>query len=242
MPPRKYWIQRYYHTSFLEKCNENEGVSKKVVPWMVRYMEESVMRVYIWGEAARFQNYQRAIIASGGEVQFGGSIEGCDALLLPGGGDVEPWRYGQKNIASYHFEPERDAAELELLNQFTTLRKPVLGICRGIQTINVFFGGTLVQDICGHDASGWIDRYHTVRTVPSLLRNVCGDKTIVNSAHHQAIDRLGMGLEVVQWTADGTIEAVRHKVWPLWGLQWHPERMLDYDKTSNILFENFVNN
>lgn len=70
----------------------------------------------------------------------------CDCLLLPGGGDMESWRYGQKNTAGRDLEPERDALELDLLADFTALGKPVLGICRGMQSINVFFGGDLVQD------------------------------------------------------------------------------------------------
>ena len=104
------------------------------------------MTIYIWGNASRYENYQRAVELAGDQVQFGGDPEGCAALLLPGGGDLEPWRYGQKNTASRGLEPERDAAELALMEYFTTLRRPVLGICRGLQTVNVFFGGTL-QDV-----------------------------------------------------------------------------------------------
>ena len=120
--------------------------------------------VYIWGEAERYENYRRAVEAAGGTVRFGGTPEGCDALLLPGGGDMEPWRYGQSNTASRGLEPERDTAELMLLERFTAAGKPVLGICRGIQVINVFFGGTLCQDLPGHSAVDGHDSFHTVRT------------------------------------------------------------------------------
>ena len=71
--------------------------------------------VYIWGDTERYGNYRRAVETAGGAVRFGGETEGCDALLLPGGGDMEPWRYGQENTASRGLEPERDAAELALL-------------------------------------------------------------------------------------------------------------------------------
>jgi len=184
-----------------------------------------MVRLYIWGEAARYANYQRVVERAGGAVRFGGTPEGCDGLLLPGGGDLEPWRYGQKNVASVGLEPKRDAAELELLDWFTAARQPVLGICRGMQTINVYFGGTLLQDVAGHRAADGLDRLHRVHTAASPLRNLCGEHCIVNSAHHQAVDRLGAGLRAVQWTADGIVEAVCHDALPIWGLQWHPERL-----------------
>ena len=183
------------------------------------------MRVYIWGESERYRNYRRAVEAAGGVVQFYGDPEKCGALLLPGGGDLEPWRYGQANTASHGLEPARDTAELELLDRFLTRKKPVLGICRGIQTINVFFGGTLAQDWPGHSAVSGADRYHRVRTIASPLREICGDKCIVNSAHHQILDRVGAGLRVVQWAPDGVPEAVCHAALPVWGVQWHPERL-----------------
>lgn len=181
--------------------------------------------IYVWGEPERFQNYRQAILAAGGRVRFGGDPEGCDGLLLPGGGDLEPWRYGQENTASRGLEPERDREELELLDRFTAEKKPVLGICRGLQIINVYFGGTLIQDLAGHEQVCGCDRFHRVRTAPSPLGAACGDMEIVNSAHHQAADRLGSGLEAVQWSPDGVVEALCHRNLPVWAVQWHPERM-----------------
>ena len=177
--------------------------------------------IYLWGEAERFQNYTRAITAAGGCVRFGGTSAGCDGLLLAGGGDMEPWRYGQENTASRGLEPQRDAEELELLERFVSQGKPVLGICRGLQVINVAFGGTLAQDVAGHGQASGCDRFHRICGIPSPL----GKVEIVNSAHHQAIDRLGSGLTAVQWSPDGIIEAVCHRTCPVWGVQWHPERM-----------------
>lgn len=185
--------------------------------------------VYIWGGAERFANYRRAVESAGGRAVFGrdsrGQGQAWDALLLPGGGDMEPWRYGQENTASRGLEPERDRAELELLAEFTAAGKPVLGVCRGLQTVNVFFGGTLVQDIPGHSAVDGMDRLHRVRTVPSPLRTLCGAASLVNSAHHQAADRLGSGLRAVQWAEDGVVEALCHRNLPVWAVQWHPERL-----------------
>lgn len=184
--------------------------------------------VYIWGRAELYGNYQRAVERAGGCVRFGGNPTGCGALLLPGGGDMEPWRYGQVNTASRNLEPDRDAAELALLEFFTTQKKPVLGICRGHQTINAFFGGTLIQDLPGHNAANGIDRLHFVKSAPSLLRTLYGEQSIVNSAHHQAVDRLGSGLQAMQWAPDGTVEALQHRVLSVWGIQWHPERASEY--------------
>lgn len=199
--------------------------------------------VYIYGGAERFANYRRAVEAAGGQAVFGDRAGGLepewDALLLPGGGDLEPWRYGQENTASRDLEPERDQAEFQLLEAFTAAGKPVLGVCRGLQTVNVFFGGTLVQDIPGHSAVGGADRLHTVRAVPSPLPPLPGERALVNSAHHQAADRLGSGLQAVQWAADGVVEALRHGRLPVWAVQWHPER-LEASDAGRRLFGAFL--
>ena len=176
--------------------------------------------LWIIGERRKYGNYVRAVERAGGKACFDGTPEACTGLLLPGGGDMEPWRYGQSNTASRNLDPARDALELDLLERFTALHKPVLGICRGMQSINVFFGGTLLQDIPGHTQVDGADRMHPVRSAPGVF-----DAESVNSAHHQAVDRLGGGLRAEQWAADGVIEAFRHTRLPVWGVQWHPERL-----------------
>ena len=94
--------------------------------------------------------------------------------------------------------------------------------------INVFFGGTLAQDIPGHGAlKGGGDSRHGVRSGPSPLLAVCGESLEINSAHHQAADRLGSGLRAAQWAGDGVVEALYHERLPVWAVQWHPERMAD---------------
>ena len=184
-------------------------------------------RVFVWGEASRYQNYKRAVELAGGKVCFSTRLEDqehCDGLLLPGGGDLEPWRYGQPRKSAWGLEPERDQAEMTLLGNFTRTGRPVLGICRGLQAVNVFFGGTLVQDLPGHGTVEGADRVHQVYMGPSFLMELYGPSGRVNSAHHQAVDRLGEGLRAVQWAEDGVIEGVCHEALPVWGVQWHPER------------------
>lgn len=191
-------------------------------------------RGFVYGDPERYGNYRRAAEAAGGRLCFAGDPADCDFLLLPGGGDLEPWRYGQENTASRGLEPERDAAELALTDLFMTLGKPVFGVCRGMQTLNVFFGGTLVQDLPGHSQVHGRDRLHRVRTAAGPLAALCGENVTVNSAHHQAVDRLGAGLEAVQWAGDGVVEALRHRCLPVWAVQWHPER-LDTDAGRRVV-------
>lgn len=197
--------------------------------------------VCIWGEAARFANYRRAVESAGGRAVFHRGapfeVQKWDALILPGGGDLEPWRYGRENTASRGLEPRRDQEELELLAEFTAAGKPVLGICRGMQVINVFFGGSLLQDIPGHSALDSGDRLHTLRETPSALPPLL--EKVVNSAHHQAADRLGSGLRAAQWAPDGVVEGICHERLPVWGVQWHPERLV-FSEEGRRLFGAFL--
>lgn len=173
----------------------------------------------------RFHRYAEALTALGAEVCFVGP-EGCDALLLPGGGDIDPSRYGQENRGSVGIDPERDALEFAALETALRFGLPVLGICRGCQLLNVALGGTLRQDIPDHRAiSEDVDRLHLSRTADPVLTALYGEEFIINSSHHQAVDRPGEGFRPVQWAPDGTAEAIRHQALPLFGVQWHPERL-----------------
>ena len=188
-----------------------------------------VPRILIWGEPGEYRNYRRALEAAGAETyvtRSAGAESLCAGLLLPGGGDVEPWRYGQQPTDCRDADPARDAAELSLLARFVQTGRPVLGICRGLQVIGVYFGSTLVQDLPGHgrDSSG-ADGRHPVRTDRFSLCPCWRGLMMVNSAHHQAVSRLGNRLRAAQWAPDGTGEALEHRTRPVWAVQWHPERL-----------------
>ena len=152
-----------------------------------------------------------------------------DALLLPGGGDIHPMRYGEAIDGSRGIDPELDGAQLAALDAFVRAGRPVLGVCRGHQLVNVYFGGSLFQDIeTGetHAQRDGIDRDHDTAVLPgSFLHGLYGDRVFVNSAHHQAVKELAGGLEAVQWAEDGIVEAMRHRALPVFAVQWHPERM-----------------
>ena len=179
------------------------------------------------------KNYAEAVEA------FGGIAHGCylsaadaeqyDALLLSGGADVDPAFYGEANTACFGIDKARDEAEFRLIEAFRAAGKPILGICRGHQVLNVYFGGTLIQHLPAAEAHQWTqtgDSAHETETeAGSFLEALYGRRFPVNSAHHQGIDRLGDGLQIVQRAADGTVEACKHTDEPIWSVQWHPERM-----------------
>ena len=144
---------------------------------------------------------------------------------MPGGADIDPKIYGQENIASVDIDHQRDKIELDAFRHYLKLGKPILGICRGTQLINAALGGTLHQDINGHRQVDGVDTLHSSHTTDHILLKLYGQRFIINSSHHQAVDRLGDGLEAVQWSDDGTIEAIRHMSLPIFGVQWHPERL-----------------
>jgi putative glutamine amidotransferase len=156
-------------------------------------------------------------------------ISPYDRLILPGGGDVDPSFYGQAINGSAYIDIELDRLQFSILDKFVKSGKPVLGICRGQQVINVYFGGSLIQHLATaekHVALNTSDNVHdSITNEDSYLTAIYGTSFSVNSSHHQAVDRLGQGLSAVQYSPDGVIEAVVHERKPVIGVQWHPERM-----------------
>ena len=184
------------------------------------------MAVYILlpGIPGQFPNYENALLRAGAVPCW--QPEAAEGLLLPGGGDVHPRFYGGAWEDCRNVDEVRDRMELELLARFLAAGKPVLGICRGLQVLNVALGGDLRQHVEGHGQVCGADGLHATRAA-GFLQALYGSRFTVNTAHHQAVGRLGRGLRAVQWTADGVVEAAEHRILPLWGVQWHPERLTE---------------
>jgi putative glutamine amidotransferase len=166
-------------------------------------------------------------------------LDSVDGLVLTGGEDVDPARYGEKRHDKVRsVNPERDATEASLIGEAKARGKPVLAICRGIQMLNVALGGTLVQDIptqcdttIAHDEDTPRDRRsHEVSIEPGSLiaRAVGAEHLSVNSFHHQSVKRVAPGMRVTAKSPDGIIEGIESTGnWWAMGVQWHPEEMND---------------
>jgi putative glutamine amidotransferase len=210
--------------------------------------------------------YEHAIEMAGGEpvripldrspAEVMRLIERCDAVLLPGSkADVDPAKYDtQRDPRTAASDPGRDTVDELLLQDAYNMRKPVLGICYGLQILNVYRSGTLIQHIespVNHAAGRTVAVAHAIEAEPgSKLAEILRSETKsanslpVNSSHHQAADIVGDGLRVVARSPqDGIIEAVEgtspdHFVL---AVQWHPERSVDEDEPSRAIFRTLVN-
>ena len=162
-------------------------------------------------------------------------LRSVDGILLSGGVDIDPSVYGAERAPEVeHVDPARDAFELALVRAAADLGIPVLGVCRGLQVLNVAFGGTLIQHLPGADAdAGHRERVRFAEIIHdvdvqagSRLAEVVGSTRVgVNTLHHQAVDQIGAGLEPVAWSsADGIVEAIEGVgASRMLGVQWHPE-------------------
>ena len=153
-------------------------------------------------------------------------LDRLDGLLLTGGCDVEPKRYGAEPDGRGDYEAHRDEQELSLLAAALEVGLPVLGICRGLQVLNVHAGGTLHQHLPDH-ARFDVDPATTVHQVSfdpgTTLHELYGPVLEVNSLHHQAVDAVGRGLAATGRAADGTVEGLELAGAPVLAVQWHPE-------------------
>lgn len=205
------------------------------------------------------ENFVNAVLKAGGVPILSAHGDAdtyariADGVLFSGGQDINPIHYGEKPYKEgCSYLDERDEMELAICKSFYKLKKPMLGVCRGIQTINVALGGTIIQDIpsmvelSAHKQSLFSDKpAHYVKSVEgSKIRELFGEEFIVNTHHHQAVKTCAPGFRATAFTDEGVIEAIEHESLPIIGTQWHPERMIGEEnfEMENMmpLFEYFV--
>lgn len=188
-------------------------------------------KILIAGYPSMTRNYVNALAALGAvpDVTLNvPDITQYDGLILPGGGDIDPGLFGQLNHGSHDIDSRLDRLQLAILKGFVLRRKPVLGICKGMQLINVFFGGDIYQHLSACESHRYkdADQIHpTTAAEDSFLARLYGGSFVVNSAHHQGVDRPGQNIRYIQFCTDGVVEGLIHNHLPVIGVQWHPERM-----------------
>lgn len=174
------------------------------------------------------------------------TLENLKGLLFSGGGDVDPFFYGEENRYSRGIIRSRDKMEIFLLNEALKRGIPILAICRGIQIINVALGGTLFQDlkeelgILSHRRKKG-DTIHKIKleNEPNLLSIIGKSNLDVNSSHHQAVKRVGRNLNIIARSEDGIVEALEYSDYPFFlAVQWHPERW--EEESSKVILEAFL--
>ena len=174
-----------------------------------------------------------------------------DGLILSGGHDISPYNYGQEPSQKIgETFPERDTYEIILLEESKKRNIPILGICRGFQLINVAAGGTLYQDLSlipgnilkHNQVSNPTLKTHKVEIKEnSFISSIFGKETMVNSFHHQVIDKVANDFIVVAKASDGVVEAIEHKTYKfLVAVQWHPEMLAVNCEKARELFSKFV--
>ncbi|MET9261157.1 gamma-glutamyl-gamma-aminobutyrate hydrolase family protein [Amycolatopsis sp. NPDC004079] len=196
--------------------------------------------------------YADCVVKAGGvpvllppvSTKYDALVGRIDGLVLTGGADVEPSRYGQEPHEKTYIRPERDAFEFGLFEAARAAGKPVLGVCRGLQVMSVALGGTLSQHLsetlgdATHQPAPATFGTSTVSLVDGTrAAAILGQETKVQCYHHQAIDRLGSGLIASGHAADGTVEAAEVPGEFVLGVQWHPEQ----DSDDVRLFAALVN-
>ena len=211
------------------------------------YPEDPVYRVNA--------SYTKAIDRAGGlpvlvpDTDFAEIAARADGVLFTGGVDLDPALYGEETVNdTVEISHDRDALEMALFRELLPRRIPMLGICRGIQTLNVALGGSLWQDIPAQLPGAPVHRgvkHEVIAEADSLAGSIFGTRFRTNSFHHQAVKEPGKGVRVTARAEDGVIEAIEHETLPIWGFQWHPERMTGEYRAEDLtemgpLFEAFI--
>lgn len=216
------WFKRYMKGKYIKSLRQSGAVTR-LFPWTLTEKDADVL------------------------------VAECDGILLPGGADIDPACYGQEKRPYCHETvPTRDKGEIRVLSAALKAKKPVLGICRGCQIINCYFGGTLYQDIVedagasclNHmDAKNHAKPVHSITITPKTLlaEAMISDSARVNTLHHQGICQLGAGLIASAISEDAIIEALECPDYPfLLGVQWHPEHTFKAQIESRNIFNLFI--
>lgn len=178
-------------------------------------------------------------------------ISKVDGLLLAGGQDVSPLLFGEEpSLKLGATNPARDAFEIALVKEAIHQAKPIFAVCRGLQLLNVAYGGTLYQDVSDYpdlavqhiQLTHFETGAHTITIDDSTIGKILGKQYVVNTYHHQAIKELAEPFKAVAWSKDGLIEAFEAKSpnQSIVAVQWHPELMIPYDLMMQRLFTDFV--
>lgn len=201
-------------------------------------------------DALRRAGANATLILPGDERSPAELLDRFDGLLLVGGGDVEPSAYGQEPSETiYGLEPDRDAFEFALLREADARSFPTLCICRGMQVMNVAFGGSLIQHLPDDERfqshgtpSGADELFHDVSLASGTrIAKATGVETILcSSHHHQGVDRLGEGIVASGTSPDGLVEAIEREDGWMVGAQWHPEDSVASDPAQQALFDSLV--
>ena len=178
-------------------------------------------------------------------------IEAMDGIIVSGGGDVNPILYQEEPVKELDYiYQDIDEFDIQVINVALENNKPILGICRGLQVLNVALGGSLYQDLKyiksshlkhNQQAKPYLGTHYIDIKENSILKQVINKKVLVNSYHHQSVKTLGNNLKVTAYSNDGVIEAIE-KVGEKFvlGVQWHPELMVDYSEDMLNIFKRFI--
>ncbi len=176
----------------------------------------------------------------------------CDALILSGGKDLCPNLYSGQVKENYDYDMDRDALDMAIIKDFIAAKKPILGICRGAQALNVAHGGSLHFDVSkAYEAADYpthlmaqifFRKRTLIPDIKSIMRRIYDrDSVRVNSIHRQSIDRLATDFEITSSEKNGVVQAIEHKTHPFClGVQYHPEYLI-YSPLHRRLFKNFIN-
>lgn len=208
------------------------------------------------------ETYVQAVRRAGGvpliipitadDIELQTLLKVVDGVIMTGGEDVEPWRYGHEPIPELGgVYPERDEFDIKLLRMAAERRLPIMGICRGLQVMNVAFGGTLYQDIptqipdksINHSTGSGKIRAHKIAVKQGTrLHKIIGDSAVVNSTHHQSVQQLAPGFRITAVAEDGVVEGIEMANGrPIFGVQFHPEVFVSSGEDEFLgLFEYFI--